>query len=232
MMGRELWVFSTKTAELLKSYTVPAIPSVHYQWNACYFRFGKKSGGQVGEMIWLLVEGNGSILSYEIEPENFQIVRQVTWSLNSHIERSTQTMWNWTPGLSWPAHLNPVSGIAYFGDLRTRNIVVVKFEPTPMEGPVLPLGTPDYCIKFCEYLSLPPKKEVLKRRKRGKGSEEGMGSADNNESEPPNGRREFKIEQSYNYERFQWTIGPYIAMETRSWVSGSWTYVLGFVPRW
>lgn len=232
LMGRELWVFSTRTGDRIESYSLPfgslGMGGGH-QWNTASFHF--RDDGRT----WLLVETHTSILGYEIEVDKFQVIGQRNWSLalnDNCIERLSQVQWQWKRGIQWSTQLDPISGVAYVVE-RWQNgnqynafrVMAVEFEPTD--------GTPDYHIKSCELLTLPAKKKKLVTEAGVKKSEtHGVLAEVKDEIELKNGRREFKVPPWGQLRwRLFWMTGPYIAMGTDIWPD-HWVYVFGFVPRW
>lgn len=206
-MSQTLWVFSTRTGQLIHSRVSPfGSPDADLRVGIPTFHQG--DNGQ----IWVWAEKGDSILSYEIEFEKFRFSTPMIWSLAPN---DNCVEWKRVPEVCRRILFDPAVGVVYVAEKCDASFnrgawstMVVQFEPTE--------GTPNYHIRNCEFLTLPAK--TSKSRTQG-----------NKDVELPNGRRHFRIDYDVFCEssRFLWTAGSYLTFEARHAHD---IYVFGFPP--
>lgn len=224
LMGQTLWVFSTRTGQLICSCVSP-FGSPDRDLRVGVPAFYQGNDGQ----IWVWAEKGDSILSYEIELEKFQFSTPRIWSLapnNNCVDFTTQKPWEWVHG-KWQTRFDPAAGVVYVAEVWPAHdqgiwrTMVVQFEPTE--------GTPNYHIRNCEFLTLPAKRKDLVAKVVASESGTQGNSGEKDVVELPNGRRHFMTEYNvfYPWARFFWTTGSYLTFEA---FNTNAIYVFGFPP--
>lgn len=210
LMGQTLWVFSTRTRQLIHSRVSPfGSPDADLRVGIPAFHQGDH--GQ----IWVWAEKGDSILSYEIEFEKFRFSTPRIWSLESNdncVESTTQKPWKRVPEERRRTLFDPAAGVVYVAEMcdalfdrETWSTMVVQFEPTE--------GTPNYHIRNCEFLTLPAKRVVKAVTSKSRTH----GNSRKTDVELPTGRRHFRMDYDMfpNSARPLLTTGSYLTFEAR-----------------